>query len=75
MVHVQLAARKQVLRRLVKQESQRPDVHQTRRVMGQVEKLDIPAIVDAKLQSLRHVVDLGRNDGLRLLELKFRQHL
>ena len=43
--------------------------------MREVEKLHITTVVDAELQSLRHVVDLGRNDGIRLVELKFWQHL
>ena len=75
MLHIQLAAWEEVLSRLVKQEAQRPEIHQARRVMGEVEKLDVAAVVNTELQSLRHIVDLGGDDGLRSVELKLRQHL
>jgi hypothetical protein len=42
--------------------------------MSEVKKLDVTTVVDTELQSLRHVVDLSRNDGIRLVELKFGQH-
>jgi hypothetical protein len=75
MIHIQSTAWKEILCRLVKQETQRPEIHQSRRMVSKVEKLDIAAIVNTELQSLRHIVDLGRDDGIRPVELKLRQHL
>ena len=75
MFHAQLTVRKQIPCGLIKQETQRAEIHQACRVMRKVEKLDITAIVNTELQSLRHVVYHGGDDGKRLVEIKLRQHL
>ena len=74
-VHVQLAARKQVESSLVEQEAQRAKIHQTRRVMREVDKLHIATVVNTEFQSLRNIVHLGGNDGIRLVKIKLGQHL
>ena len=46
-----------------------------RRVVADVEELHISTVVNAEFQALRHIVDLGRNNGIRTVELEFREHL
>ena len=58
-LHVQLATWEKVLSRLVEQEAQGPEVYQTRCVVREVKEFNIAAVVDAKLQSLRHIVNLS----------------
>ena len=75
MFHIQLAAWEQVLRRFVKQETQGTKIDVSCRVVADVEKLHVAAVVDAEFQALRHIVDLGRNYGVWLVEVELGKHL
>ena len=59
---------------LAEQEAQRPAVDAAGAGVAQVEELDVAVVVHAEAQALRHVVDLGRDDRVRAVEFKFRQH-
>ena len=75
MLHVQLTTWEEVLCRLVKKETQRTEIDQTCRVVCKVEELHIAAIVYSELQTLRDIVNLGRDDRIRPVEVEFWQHL
>ena len=75
MLDLHLRLRTNILGSLAEQETQRPAIHAPCAGVTQVEEFDVPVVVHAEAQSLRHIVHLGRNNRVRLFEFKFRKHL
>ena len=61
---VEFRAGEDVLCGLVEHEAQRAHVDAVARPLAGIEKLHVAVLVQSELQSLRHVVDLGRHHGV-----------
>ena len=74
-LYVQLTSRQNVTGGLVQQEIQGTAVHAHAAGLPGVYELDVLVLVHLELETLRHIVHLGRYNGVRALALEFGEHL
>ena len=74
MLDLHLCLRAYVQRSFAQQETERSAIDASCARIAQVQVFYVPVVVHAETQSLRHVVHLGGDDGIRAVELECGQH-
>ena len=65
----EFTARKHVNGGLIEHETERTGIDATSRTIGGIDKLDITILEHTELQTLRHIIHLRRNHGIRQIDI------